>query len=948
MLRSGMLLLSLSLLLPACARDFDPPPVEPPQVTITSVQPDAGFAGDVVVLCGANFADPPSGPQVTVAGAPAEIVESPDEGFNAACAGERLGIRLPVVGDPGPATITVTTQHSQASLDVSPDDPSRAALIYLGPGHPTGDDLDAGVDIRARPIAVSACTVQVGETPMDWLAMAASESRLIQLVEADTGLPFGFGACDTPVSIQIVPTAVARDDEGWSIDFRLVYSAVSLDGSELIVPTLYKAQGTFARRLDEPGAVTASSPQEIAPLPEFTDPRSGSIERLVPWQIWPLCRERQPDGTCTNPELIVSHPDAPALAVVSADPPAGGPDDDPIPGFTITPPAPPGGEDWRCGEPAQVVDLVHQRDQAVNALWVLLGAGDDQPGAGIWRADLDPPAAPVQVWPPSIAEPDDLAEFCGWRLAAVTARKATGNDPTQTRIYAADAEAAFVVELGPVGPGLDDLVPIRYGLLPAPAFALATGRFAYYDPDQLITHEFLYAATAAGLVVLDTAADPAGQEDGYMDVLEWVELGDALRGSAQSLTSIAAFDPGDPMADPPVPPTADRLALVDAAQDHWVRFEAGQPLSGLRVEPLLSTLVQAAPSRLVDGFWLADASVSTLRLVDRRTDVQLFQLRAQDRNTPAQAGQSSGRLMTTWVNGREILVLAVPADEQPDPDRPLFDRIRLIAMPGELPEGTSCERDPAEAATVDAVMPFHDMVWLVGRDPVVQLVRYGHKGEAGPADDVPGELQTIWLDLEGSLTEGQPMLEQERIDLPPELQLIRVSPRHQIRAMLLLENSTHTIDVADPLLDPDTSMASYQLPNQLANFASDMVAVRPGDPSRPVYLLAMPMTQLGEVMLVGLDPLAETPAQRQRVKHLVTGGLPVWVFASPDERRLYVTHPTENRVSILNLDCEPLPECVEVVRTVTVDDNPTEVHFDPGGAKAYLNHLYNNVISVFE
>jgi hypothetical protein len=381
--------------------------------------------------------------------------------------------------------------------------------------------------------------------------------------------------------------------------------------------------------------------------------------------------------------------------------------------------------------------------------------------------------------------------------------------------------------------------------------------------------------------------------------------------------------------------------MADARNDRWYRWEAGTPLTSLQSVPLVNALPQIAPSRLVDGFWMADPNISMLRLVDRRTDVQLLQLKP---NTgQPRAGFASGQLSMTSESGQEVLILAQPATNQPDPERLLHDRITLLALP-RMPEEKSCEQDPL-AITFSIDPPFHDLIWLVGRETCIQLVTYAYEDEQ--QNHVPGHMAQLTINLPDTLVTQIPDYETESHGLADQLQAIRVSPRAHIRAQVMLEDAL-VVDILDPAVDPDVPVATYAVPEELAAFVANLIGIKAGSRSQPIYLLAIPLTYLGELMLVAFEPHAQEQADRVRERRIVTGGMPLAVFTSPDERRLYATHMLEDKVSLIAVDCSPLPGCAEVVRTVSVPQHPAEVHFDPSGAKAYVNHLYNNVISVFQ
>lgn len=952
----ALALAALGLLAAACQRGLEAPPAE---VHIEAVLPDHGFAGDRVVICAEHLEVEAGDHQVWFAGQPAEVLDwaaADAVPAAAACSRGRLAVRVPLIDGSGPVAIKLAGLTSQHSLEVGALD-GAGPFRYRGPGHPPADALGPPVRLRSRPISVSALGLGEGATRRHWMITANQGSKLLQLIDGETGLALGLGTCELPLSAELILRDWSSADDQLQVRFSAYAAVVDIEHGQSFAlrPRLWQADIGLA--LDDAGQVemTEFTRSELEPedLPGYVDPTSGQERSLLPGRVWGRCH-RDVAGGCDRRDLIVAHTDAPALAVLAGGD-AGHPESTAMTLPRIEPAC-----GHALGEVVELIDhpsLLAAPGQADDRLLVVL-ASEHPRGLGteIWSFSADGNGdAPQRLFPPPDMSPPQREVLCSYRLQALAERRLGIAAPEDLRLFAADGSRGALLEMALVEP---PDAPPRLEIqsqvdLPAPAFDLISARYATAHEEPPAAAERLYAATADGVFVFDAMPD-AGLADEAVAVLA---LDDA-RGAAQSLTLLEGFEPGGPLA---APRGADWVVLVDAGRDGWTAFAAGAEEASRQFVPLTTSLAQVAPSGLLDGFFLADATSDVLRLVDRHTGVQRRQLRVG----PA-GGLSPGRLFSIHDPSREILVQALPESpaDRPagvDDERTRFDRLMLTGLHQQTDAALDgCDQASLEREVIalDAAFElpageddaaFHQLQLLATEPPMLMLLRYGDGDAPGlylsaalqPGPDEQGQL--LPLDAIVMATSSA--------ELPPQLERVRISPRSKLLGLRFSSDEATVLAVSDPAhpeLD-DAELLVETLEPHLAPFVSHFAAARSGDPGQPHYLLALPLSVLGEVLLLDFTVGAFDPPQVEtRRAFLPTGGVPLYVYTSPDERRIYAVHPTEDLVSIIDLDCAPLPGCAQVVATLETPDAPYEVQFGRSGAVGYVTHLFNDVVSVIE
>ncbi len=953
----ALALAALGLLAAACQRGLEPPPAE---VRIEAVLPDHGFAGDRVVLCAANLEAEASAHQVWFDGQPAEVLDwAAADAVTAAadCARGRLAVRVPLVESPGAVAVKLAGPDSQHGLEPTAD--SSGPFRYRGPGHPPADALGPPVRLRSQPVSVRPLVLPGAPLHGRWLITANTGSRLVQLIDVETGLALGLGTCELPMSAELLPAGWSLTAAGLEVELRAFAPIIDIDRQEPfdLRPRLWRADIGLALYADGRFHTTSFTSRELEPadLPPFVDPGSGAERALRPWRVWRRCRRDLAGAGCDRHDLVVSHSGAPALAVL-----AGGDETDPQSLAMALPDTAPVC-DHALGPVADLVDhpdrlaLPQQADDRL-----LVTVETDHPqglGSEIWSFPATGDGAqPRRLFPPPDLPPPEREIACGYRLAALAERRGGTDTPAELRLYAADRRLPLLLELAPIEPAGDppQLEVRRQAALPAPAFDLASARYTDADGEAA---ERLYAATAEGVLVFDiTDADAPDAELGRLAAVEVLEL-DAARGGVQSLTVLPLFEPAIGPLDAPA--GADRVVLVDFDRDGWTTFAAGAERASRQYVPLTTSLPRVAPSGLLDGFFMADATCEVLRLVDRRTGVQGRQL-----PVGPGGGFSAGRLFSASDPSRELLIQALPespADRPPgiEDERSRYDRLMLTAIDPRAAT-TGCDQESIERQVIaldealqlppdESDAAFHQLQLMATEPPQLVLLRYGDGDQPGlcltaglqPGRDAEGAL----LPLDAVLNSGA------SAELPPNLDRVEISPRSKVLGLRFSAAEATVLAVSDPArpaLD-DSELLVEALEPQLAPYVTHFAPLRAGSDQRPHYLLALPLSTLGEVLLVGFEATALDPPQVERRRaFLPTGGAPLYVYASPDERRVYAVHPTEDLVSIIDLDCEPLPGCARVMTTLETPDAPYEVQFGQSGAVGYVNHLFNNVVSVIE
>jgi hypothetical protein len=368
-------------------------------------------------------------------------------------------------------------------------------------------------------------------------------------------------------------------------------------------------------------------------------------------------------------------------------------------------------------------------------------------------------------------------------------------------------------------------------------------------------------------------------------------------------------------------------------------FPAGAEWTEAREIPLGVTAPQVATSRFSDTLYLADPMTNVVRLIDRNNGIQTDQFPIFD-----ELAFGAVEVAALDAGGADILLVPLPVDQaDTSQSRTSFDRI-VVRQAGQLEDiqrwTDAGYNNVGDKGVYTAAFPqggvFHEML-PAPKTRALHLVRYGGNQSSGRLwslefyEDAPRADCVI---LNEADRENGPVFGFLSVDLDPSVLLVRMNAAEDTFALFDRPLNQSPKIIVVPMASPDNH-TTITLNTQLSQIVSDM-AFRT-DASGATFYLALP--PLGQIAVV-------KPGEQPRF--IETTGAPYRLFISPDERRLYVTHNGEGKLSILDIDCTTVPDCERVLANVAVDPFPGDVIFHPSGKEAFLTHYMNNAISVIE
>ncbi|MBN2493019.1 MAG: hypothetical protein JXR96_00405 [Deltaproteobacteria bacterium] len=421
-----------------------------------------------------------------------------------------------------------------------------------------------------------------------------------------------------------------------------------------------------------------------------------------------------------------------------------------------------------------------------------------------------------------------------------------------------------------------------------------------------------YAAVPEGIVVLGPG------DQGELEPLAFISL-PSSQGGVQSLVISAPIEEGQ----------RDLVAFADTARDRVLVFEIGRELDTLSEVPSGSLFPQLAFSGAEDLFYISSPWSNAVRVIDRYSCVQesIFGI-------DGCGGFFSQDLAVLPLSGRDLLLTPLPPpieEGMPETEPVLYTRVaaRLIAGRQELPDCTGSLQGAAETFFAQPGFGFHRMQLIGGAAPRLVFIRQADETE--PGGIWTAELSPAADTLAGILA-GE--LRASGIELDANVRIASLDRSGRIAG--LLRDERHEIEWIE--IEGDGGAAA-EIDAALLPLVTDLAIARKGG----AHLACLPLYAIGQVLIV-LAPQSGQP----HVHSIETGGVPMFAFTSPDERRLFVTHPTESKLSVIDIGCAPLPACADVIGTLRVDEGPAELIFNPSGSAAYLSHFYSDRITVIE
>jgi hypothetical protein len=264
----NIFLLLVAGLQPGCSREFVAPPPSP---EITSIDPQHGFMGSLLVISGTNFSEIAGGNLVFFGSKSAKVILD---------GSTSLEVEVPQLQVGEDVFITVTTAEGLAT--------SPQSFVYKGPGHPLQEELHSTIGVPAGPFAITPGRFRDGHPPPTFVADSWSHS--IGLFDIEEKTHADVGVANSPFSI-----ARAFDSDGGPLAF--VTTLRSGSGSDL--PTrLQRFPFTKAENIQ------FSTPDDVE-LPDIAG------EPFLPGYLWSYCL----DADCTNIYLAVFDLYRPALVL---------------------------------------------------------------------------------------------------------------------------------------------------------------------------------------------------------------------------------------------------------------------------------------------------------------------------------------------------------------------------------------------------------------------------------------------------------------------------------------------------------------------------------------------------------------------------------------------------------------------------------------------------------
>jgi len=758
-------------------------------------------------------------------------------------------------------------------------------FVCKGPGHPVTEKLDHKIEVEWAPLAVTPVLSQDELDSDPCVVVASYTGRTVSLVGTRSGAHVDFGVGHTPISVALTP---------YQGTYLAYLSTVEVTPGE---DTLVDTRLDVISIADTPGRdFPAFTPDRFDALPSLDG------DRFQPFRIWSYCKNMDGQGGCLSTSLVVSDMFRPALLLldVGSDQSAG-----------VRELGAAG-----CAAPERTVHFSDVRyDRPKNRFLATL-----QNSPEIWSIPEDT-GCPVRLWPQDGSDP---AEWGRKFDSLAFYRNQTAG---RNFLYAADLSSNTLIEFE-LSENLADqgtLTPARSAPLWNGPYAMTLARI---NPDYFR----LYVATGDGIVAFDPDQDPDYDLSRSLPMSVTIPL-PSCRGGTQSLEIIRYMNPAAGQVKP------DEVVFTDTVRDVVRIFPAGAEWTEARELPLGVTAPQVATSRFSDTLYLADPMTNVIRLIDRNNGIQTDQFPIFD-----ELAFGAVEVAALDAGGADFLLVPLPASQaDAGQSRTTFDRI-VVRQAGQMEDiqrwkesgydntgdkGLHTEDFPQESV-------FHEML-PAPKTRALHLVRYG-------SNQNPGRLWSLEFNENSPRADCAILDESERengpefgfldIALEPSVLMVRMNAAEDAFALFNKPKDQPPEIVIVPMDTPD-NRTSISLNEQVSQIVSDM-AFRT-DASGASFYLALP--PLGQVAVV---------KPGEQAHFIETTGAPYRLFVSPDERRLYVSHNGEGKLSILDVDCGTTPDCERVLTNVAVDPFPGEVIFHPSGKEAFLTHYQNNAISVIE
>ena len=783
-----------------------------------------------------------------------------------------------------PALEALESVHVKVSTTLG-QGTSPDPFVCKGPGHPVAEKLDHKIEIEWAPLAVTPVLSQDDLDSDPCVVVASYTGRTVSLLGTRSGAHVDFGVGQTPISVALTT---------YQGDYLAYLSTVEVTPGE---DTLVDTRLDVITIADTPGKdFPAFAPNRFDALPTIDG------DRFQPFRIWSYCKNMDGLGGCLSTGLVVSDMFRPALLLldVGSDQSVG------VRELGAT----------GCAAPERTVHFTDLRYDRLKSRFLATLQNSPE----IWSIPEDT-GCPVRLWPQDGGDPAEWSRK--FDSLAFYRNQTVGRN----FLYAADLSSNTLIEFE-----LDESFADQGTLTPARSAPLWNGPYAMtlarINPDYFR----LYVATGDGIVAFDPDQDENYDLSRSLPMSVTIPL-PSCRGGTQSLNIIRYMNPAVGQVKP------DEVVFTDTVRNVVRIFPAGAEWTEAREIPLGVTAPQVATSRFSDTLYLADPMANVVRLIDRNNGIQTDQFPILD-----ELAFGAVDVAALDAGGADFLLVPLPANQaDASQTRTTFDRI-VVRQAGQMEDiqrwkesgydnsgdkGVHTEGFPLEDM-------FHEML-PAPKTGALHLVRYGSSQNPGRVwslefyEDAP---QADCVILDETERENGPEFGFLDIDLEPSVLLVRMNGAEDTFALYEKPQNQPPKLVIVPMATPG-NRTTIPLNAQVSQIISDM-AFRT-DPAGATFYLALP--PLGQIAVV--KPGGQT-------RFIETTGAPCRLFISPDERRLYVTHNGEGKLSILDIDCTTAPDCERVLTNVAVDPFPGEVIFHPSGKEAFLTHYMNNAISVIE
>jgi hypothetical protein len=854
--------------------------------------------------------------------------------------GMRLAL-VPLLDAPGPVDVRVADAGGQAMLE--------QAFVYHGPGHPTAERVQRELVLESAPISVSA--VPQGHGMPGSLALVANEaSRTIALVDAASGWHLEVGLRDKPLgAVALAPVHDPQDAHHHTLPVLLTALQVGDDQPDgaFLSSALYELD----IELDEQQAMLWLEPQALDAAgtdgPALEEELADG-QPLLPGALWRFCTGA--GGGCDQPLVVVADLYRPALALLHRSA---------------------AHESWQtellrfdqldspCGPPAATPPAdVALLDTPLGAR--LLVVLRDRPELLVVPLLGQPP---LEAGPPLVAWPQAADDtLCQARFQALAAAR------DGSAVFAAEQHTRAIYGVGGGQVGLDELGQLEVlADLGAPAFDLAL----FYRSELADAAQRLCAATEGGLLCAPVGADQLSDGLTPDDLLELP----GSRGGAQTLAALVRGLAHEGLG-------RAELAFADTVGNRLLVLPFGNEAANPAALPLGASQPWLAPSRFGDKLYLADPRSNTVRLIDDFSGVQADQYCA-----------AFGGMYFTCLHDHDQDLLLTPQRDgklfmHGAGGRPEFVGldVRLVGGMDEIMGQDPAAADACRSSFVGFDYPvpegFHHML-PAPRHSRLYLVRYPSPGGAGGRvwalgfDTAHGDVGQVFP---GDRSGDQPFT----LELDDWVERVRLGSRERALALFGHDPSRgHTVAVV-PIEKPSGGF-SHCVQASVGSQVSDLALVSDATGERVV--LALP--EAGRLLVINR-------AGEQRL--LDTGGAPERLFVSPDGGRLYASHRSEGKLSVIGTDCGAVdcladshctadqrcawgrcqpaggcsddadcasgrclapagdgspaacypPICESVRTTLAVAADAERISFHPDGRAAYVTHGDSNVLDVVE